>query len=574
MCMSTTYITPNPMADEIVPAGAAIAAAVHACNAVWHALSVVPGNKRVASELRDEWRWVEALIADRTPRNGGNVRAQPLKELTTLAEETRAFVEEYTGRSMCSRIAHAPADRAQLRQFADRLPVLQQRLGLGLQMDMAIALRERLAAADVEDLEAGIQELREPSNEAAAAAVTGEPPLDPTAVAAVMRDLVQELERLKLEAREAAQRQQAAFAQEVRPADVERGDPLDTSGATGQIYRGTYQGVIATRVALKCFLGCGEREAADVRREVGIQMAVNHPHVLKAFGAMTSKPAQLCVLLELAEGGSLYDMMRARPENPASPPEAARCALSVAKGVAHLHSRRVHHRNLKSANVLQCAGGVWKVADFGLARVKATARASASRRGGCSGGGGSAGTLPWMAPELMSEDSAATAMWDKVDAYALGCVLYELLAWRTPWQGEDDGFVVRRVLHKGRRPKMPADRAVNPRLEDLARLMRGLWAQDPMQRPAVDVRCALRLQRVMDRAGEAGNAGGKEALTPACADAVRGPEARGPPPQPGGAVSSEAELLAMDWGQLVAAVERAAGEAEGGAAEVALNAVA
>ena len=103
---------------------------------------------------------------------------------------------------------------------------------------------------------------------------------------------------------------------EVDASVVERGESLQRAGGAGELYRGTFHG--ATPVALKVFSGCGEREADEVRREVGVQMAMSSPHVLQVFGALTREPSQLCIVLELAPHGSLLDAMRASAGRPPS----------------------------------------------------------------------------------------------------------------------------------------------------------------------------------------------------------------------------------------------------------------
>jgi serine/threonine protein kinase len=454
---------------------------------------------RLSATLRDEWRWLEQQLAQ-AGGAVGRAHEQPLKELIALARETAAFVDEQTRRSGAQRVLRALSDRARLRALGERLGVLQQRLQLSLQIDTAVALRERVAEAVVLDLTAeaeAVQDMVEGrlgDTGVGAAEPTADQRIDPAALDALLSEMLAALQVARADERRAAdERRRAPGAlapTELHPAAVERGESLHRAGGAGELYRGSFGGAT---VALKVFRGCGEREADEVRREVGVQMAMGFPHVLHAYGAITRDPSQLCIVLELAPHGSLLDAMRASAGQPPSASHLARCGLHVTAGVAHLHSRRVSHGDLKSANVLLCAGDVWKICDFGLARAKLTSRATHSRLGG---------TCAWMAPELLDAERCRTAMADKADCYALGCVYYELLAWATPWAGRAE-YAIMDDVRAGRRPRLPVERAQPAELRPLEEAMRELWAAEPAARPPVDLALVARVRRLGEAAAAA-----------------------------------------------------------------------
>jgi eukaryotic-like serine/threonine-protein kinase len=160
---------------------------------------------------------------------------------------------------------------------------------------------------------------------------------------------------------------------------------------------------------------------------------------------------------------------------PACDTEALRSALlQVVDGLEHLHRNGVTHRDLKPTNVLVGVDGCVRLADFGLASRFVP---------GARGGEGTAGTMPYMAPELWRGDGAGPAS----DRYALGCMMYELLTGQPPyeraphWQHHGDVEV--------------------PRIEDrvegvppaVAVVARALISPRAADRPALDeVRAALR----------------------------------------------------------------------------------
>ncbi|KAG8462613.1 hypothetical protein KFE25_004589 [Diacronema lutheri] len=536
----------------------------------------------MVATLRDEWRWLESRLKQLASDDiDAATHAQPLGELSELARETAGFVTEYTSRSRVQRMQYALRDRARMRDLAERLAVLQQRLQLCLQIDAtrALRLRERLAEDDVADLEAEAEVAQELVDElhagasgsrgsatASAGGARVDEQIDAAALDALLDEMVDALRAAKLDETRATAARKQTFELETAWSHVSRAEPLHRAGAAGELYAGTYQGV--TRVALKYFYGGSEAAADEVRRELAIQRAVSGPNVLQVFGAMTRDPSRLCLVLELAPDGSLLDAMRARSHDPPPAAELARCARDVVAGVEHLHARQVHHGDLKSANVLRCTGGVWKLCDFGLARARCTTRATRATR---STGGGAAGTLPWMAPELLDRARDRLAMRDKVDCYALGCVFYELLAWRTPWEGKSDAIVFDAV-RAGERPRLPVDRRPAAALRPLVGAIAQLWAHEPLDRPPVDLALVARAQCVVE-AAEAADAAAAAVVAAGggvdgCAQDARAqqlapPPLDAPPPVAQRPPPTAVELNVMSWPQLVAAVRAGAAPVDG-----------
>jgi serine/threonine protein kinase len=96
------------------------------------------------------------------------------------------------------------------------------------------------------------------------------------------------------------------------------------------------------------------------------------------------------------------------------------CALDIARGMAYLHSKRFVHFDLKCDNVLTARRGnklQCKVCDFGLSKQR---RSQASFVSGITS---HCGTLPWTAPELLSDPGRAS---EKVDVYSYSVLMWEL----------------------------------------------------------------------------------------------------------------------------------------------------
>ena len=133
---------------------------------------------------------------------------------------------------------------------------------------------------------------------------------------------------------------------------------------------------------------------------------------------------QTVLVMELVEGHGLDVLIADRTLDWK---EARRICAPVAAALAHAHARGVVHRDLTPANILvEHASGRIVVTDFGLARL-----ARSSRRAPISGV--LAGTPEYWAPEQAT--GAETG--PETDLYALGCILFRLLAGRVPFEGED-----------------------------------------------------------------------------------------------------------------------------------------
>ena len=149
------------------------------------------------------------------------------------------------------------------------------------------------------------------------------------------------------------------------------------------------------------------------------------------------------VVMELVGGRSLADLVR---EGPLSVGDARRYGMDIADALAHAHEHGVTHRDLKSTNVIVTPKRGAKVLDFGLARMLDTRQIDAlshSQRS-LTDEGMIAGTLPYMAPELLRGHAGD----QRTDIWALGVLLYEMLAGRRTFTGATGFEVSAGILHQ------------------------------------------------------------------------------------------------------------------------------
>jgi hypothetical protein len=238
-------------------------------------------------------------------------------------------------------------------------------------------------------------------------------------------------------------------------------------GGMGVVFRARQRA--ANRVvALKMILAgrlAGPAEVRRFRAEAEAAANLDHPNILPVYevGEHDGRPY---FSMKLAPGGSLADRV---PEFVADPRAAARLVATLARAVHFAHQRGILHRDLKPANVLLDGDGNPLVTDFGLA--KRTGEDS-----GVSQTGGIVGTPSYMAPEQARGDRQITTA---ADVYALGAILYELLAGRPPFRGDSVMDTLLRVMDQP-----PADpRVANPQADrDLCAVALKCLEKDPAAR--------------------------------------------------------------------------------------------
>ncbi|CDF34183.1 Serine/threonine protein kinase [Chondrus crispus] len=214
------------------------------------------------------------------------------------------------------------------------------------------------------------------------------------------------------------------------------------SGATSKVKIAVHQGT-DDRYACKIMDKRDVREntnSRQVRKEVSAMRCLDHDNVVSLKSVLTTS-SKIYIIMELVEGSELFNEIRAYTK--LSEPYARHFFKQLIDGLQHCHQQGVCHRDLKPENLMITDDKILKITDFGLCNLK---------RGGPNGAGGGTGfmnsvtsslfmrtqcgTPNFVAPEIVcldDEHSPGTYSGSKVDIWACGVILFNLVAGHLPF---------------------------------------------------------------------------------------------------------------------------------------------
>ncbi|MBL8911753.1 MAG: protein kinase [Archangium sp.] len=181
-------------------------------------------------------------------------------------------------------------------------------------------------------------------------------------------------------------------------------------------------------VALKLLARAGEQDGdlvARFKREVRIAAELKHPNALEVYDAGFIDGVAFYAM-EFADGGSIEALIK--PNAPLPFEQIETIAHQLCSVLAAAHAMGVVHRDLKPSNVLLTRGGTVKLVDFGVAKLLKQEDLT-----DLTGTGMMTGTVQYMAPEQLRDSKHVDA---RADVYAMGVVLFELIAGQRPFRGE------------------------------------------------------------------------------------------------------------------------------------------
>ena len=219
-------------------------------------------------------------------------------------------------------------------------------------------------------------------------------------------------------------------------------------GGMGEVYKGTdtnLKRAVAIKV-LPALVAADKERLARFQREAEVLAALNHPNVAAIYG-LEESGGMTALVMELVEGEDLSQRI-ARGAIPLA--EALPIATQIAEALEAAHERGIIHRDLKPANIKIRPDSTVKVLDFGLAKAPEPAAGSSPSLSmsptttAMTQAGMIIGTAAYMSPE----QARGKPVDQRADVWAFGCVLYQMLAARSPFAGETISDTIAKTLER------------------------------------------------------------------------------------------------------------------------------
>ena len=203
-------------------------------------------------------------------------------------------------------------------------------------------------------------------------------------------------------------------------------------GAMGVVFKAR-DPLIGRSVAVKT-ITAGVANNPDLlerfHREAKSAGLLQHPNIVTVYELSESDGSPF-IAMEYLEGESLEQVIASRLPLPLA--QKLGYFVQACRAFDYAHSRGVVHRDIKPGNIMITTDGAVKVVDFGIARIMDTSKTQT---------GSLLGTLAYMSPEQLRGQAAD----ERCDIWSLGAVLYECLAYRKPFTGENHGALIRSIL--------------------------------------------------------------------------------------------------------------------------------
>lgn len=247
------------------------------------------------------------------------------------------------------------------------------------------------------------------------------------------------------------------------------------AGGMGEVYQ-AWDSSLKRHVAIK-ILAPEKIATAEMlsrfAREARAASALNHPNIITVHeiehADIDDAPVDF-MAMELIDGETLRSFLSRRVEMP----KALHFMAQIADGLAKAHAAGIVHRDLKPENIMITSDGFAKILDFGLAKPAPPAEGDIASDT-ITVPGLVMGTQGYMSPEQVR----GSAVDHRSDIFSFGCILYEVLTRRRPFQGASEVDTFHKIVYE---PPPPIGE-VNPPVSDaLRRLTMKCLSKDPEER--------------------------------------------------------------------------------------------
>jgi len=208
------------------------------------------------------------------------------------------------------------------------------------------------------------------------------------------------------------------------------------------------------------------------RREAQSAAGLNHPNIVAVYDTgedldPSSGVRVPYIVMELVEGRTLRDLLRTGRK--IVPAKALEFVRGILDALSYSHKAGIIHRDIKPANVMLTRDGTVKVMDFGIARAVADTSSTMTQTAAV------IGTAQYLSPEQARGETVDS----RSDIYSAGCLLYELLVGRPPFQGDSPVSVAYQHVREAPVPPSHLDPMITPAMDAIT--LKAL-AKDPEDR--------------------------------------------------------------------------------------------
>ena len=240
-------------------------------------------------------------------------------------------------------------------------------------------------------------------------------------------------------------------------------------GATGKVYLAE-DSFANRRVAIKVAFPEALKNSEDgafyrnmFLNEAALAGKLSHPHIVQIFDAVVEESCSY-IVMEYVEGGTLEKFCK--PDALLSQRDVAEIIFKCVRALAFANTLGLTHRDIKPGNILHNDGTEIKIADFGAAIDRVSDKTIIAN----------VGSPAFMAPELVTGSAQATHV---TDIYALGVVMYYMLAARLPFTGANTMSVIYQIVNTEPDPPSKHREGISEELDGI--VMKAI-AKNPAQR--------------------------------------------------------------------------------------------
>jgi len=209
-----------------------------------------------------------------------------------------------------------------------------------------------------------------------------------------------------------------------------------------------------------------QAEREDAANEIRLLASVQHPNVV-SYNEAFLDGNRICIIMDYAPDGDLSRIIKKHlaARTPMPNDLAWKLFIQICAGLSALHKMRILHRDIKPGNIMM-SGDVAKIGDLGIAKLLSKTVAAKTQ----------IGTPHYMPPEIWKNRPYGF----QSDTWAVGCLLYELLTLKVPFEARNINELRTKVT-RGVFPPMPA--SADP---ELVAIVKECLQQDPARRPTLE----------------------------------------------------------------------------------------